>query len=128
MANLPSLAVLVLVAATTVPVVLMAANDAPGTRRPGRTLTGKDALGDVTGDAPGVRRRITFADLVLPHDTPSATNHPKIVKRPEGGFYGWPWYYIGPHQDPRHRGRHPELKDKVIVPTSCCSRTRPRST
>ena len=34
----------------------------------------------------------------------------------EGGFYGWPWWYIGPHQDPRHAGKHPELKDKVIVP------------
>lgn len=33
-----------------------------------------------------------------------------------GGFYGWPWYYIGAHPDPRHRGAHPELKDKVIVP------------
>ncbi len=33
-----------------------------------------------------------------------------------GGFYGWPWYYTGPHQDPRHEGKHPELKDKVIVP------------
>ena len=22
----------------------------------------------------------------------------------EGGFYGWPWWYIGAHQDPRHRG------------------------
>ncbi len=34
----------------------------------------------------------------------------------EGGFYGWPWWYIGPHQDPRHAGKHPELKDKAIVP------------
>lgn len=34
----------------------------------------------------------------------------------EGGFYGWPWYYMGDHQDPRHQGKHPELKDKVIVP------------
>lgn len=34
----------------------------------------------------------------------------------EGGFYGWPWWYIGPHQDPRHQGKHPELKDKAIVP------------
>ena len=33
-----------------------------------------------------------------------------------GGFYGWPWYYMGGHQDPRHPGRHPELKDKVITP------------
>jgi glucose/arabinose dehydrogenase len=34
----------------------------------------------------------------------------------EGGFYGWPWYYMGDHQDPRHEGKHPELKNKVIVP------------
>jgi glucose/arabinose dehydrogenase len=34
----------------------------------------------------------------------------------EGGFYGWPWYYIGDHQDPRHAGKHPELAAKVIVP------------
>ena len=34
----------------------------------------------------------------------------------EGGFYGWPWYYIGGNQDPKHRGKHPELKNKVIVP------------
>ena len=34
----------------------------------------------------------------------------------EDGFYGWPWYYIGGHQDPRHAGKHAELKDKVIVP------------
>ena len=34
----------------------------------------------------------------------------------EGGFYGWPWYYIGGNQDPRHKGKHLELKDKVIVP------------
>jgi len=34
----------------------------------------------------------------------------------EGGFYGWPWWYMGGHQDPRHKGKHPELKDKVITP------------
>jgi glucose/arabinose dehydrogenase len=34
----------------------------------------------------------------------------------DGGFYGWPWWYIGAHQDPRHAGKHPELKDKTIVP------------
>jgi glucose/arabinose dehydrogenase len=34
----------------------------------------------------------------------------------EGGFYGWPWYYIGGHPDPRHAGKRPELKDKTIVP------------
>jgi glucose/arabinose dehydrogenase len=34
----------------------------------------------------------------------------------EGGFYGWPWYYMGPNQDPRFVGKRPELKEKVIVP------------
>ena len=34
----------------------------------------------------------------------------------EGGFYGWPWYYIGDHWDPRLQGKRPDLKDKVIVP------------
>ena len=33
-----------------------------------------------------------------------------------GGFYGWPYYYIGGNQDPRLQGKHPELKDKAIVP------------
>ena len=34
----------------------------------------------------------------------------------DGGFYGWPWWYMGGHQDPRHQGKHPELKEKVITP------------
>jgi glucose/arabinose dehydrogenase len=51
------------------------------------TLTGNDALGDWTTDAPGVRRKITADDLASPYDTPSANNHPRIVKRPEGA---WP--------------------------------------
>ena len=34
----------------------------------------------------------------------------------EGAFYGWPWYFIGGHEDPRHAGSRPDLKDKVMVP------------
>jgi glucose/arabinose dehydrogenase len=34
----------------------------------------------------------------------------------EGGFYGWPWFYMGGHQDPRQKGKHPELQSKVITP------------
>ncbi|WP_419804235.1 PQQ-dependent sugar dehydrogenase [Terriglobus sp.] len=38
----------------------------------------------------------------------------------EGGFYGWPFYYMGGAkggvQDPRHIGKHPELQSKVITP------------
>lgn len=39
-----------------------------------------------------------------------------ITHLQEGGFYGWPWWYMGGHQDPRHEGKHPELGDKVITP------------
>jgi len=39
-----------------------------------------------------------------------------ITRIKDGGFYGWPWYYIGVHQDPRHSGEHPELREKVLVP------------
>ncbi len=34
----------------------------------------------------------------------------------EGAFYGWPWYYIGGNEDPRHAGERPDLADKVTVP------------
>jgi glucose/arabinose dehydrogenase len=34
----------------------------------------------------------------------------------EGAFYGWPWYYIGANEDPRHKGARPDLKDKVTIP------------
>jgi glucose/arabinose dehydrogenase len=33
-----------------------------------------------------------------------------------GGFYGWPWFYMGGRQDPRQQGKHPELQSKVITP------------
>jgi glucose/arabinose dehydrogenase len=33
-----------------------------------------------------------------------------------GAFYGWPWYYLGAHEDPRHAGEKPDLKDKITVP------------
>jgi glucose/arabinose dehydrogenase len=34
----------------------------------------------------------------------------------EDGFYGWPYFYMGGFEDPRHKGKHPELKSKVITP------------
>jgi hypothetical protein len=33
-----------------------------------------------------------------------------------GGFYGWPWYYLGNHEDPHHKGERPDLAGKVIAP------------
>jgi glucose/arabinose dehydrogenase len=34
----------------------------------------------------------------------------------QGGFYGWPYAYIGPNEDPRNKGQKPELVKKTIVP------------
>lgn len=34
----------------------------------------------------------------------------------DGGFYGWPYAYFGPHEDPRRKGERPDLVAKAIVP------------
>ncbi len=34
----------------------------------------------------------------------------------EGAFYGWPWYYLGDHPDPRWEGDAPDIGAKVTVP------------
>jgi glucose/arabinose dehydrogenase len=34
----------------------------------------------------------------------------------EGKFYGWPWYYTGDNEDPRHAGARPDLAGKVTIP------------
>ena len=34
----------------------------------------------------------------------------------EGGFYGWPYSYIGQNEDPRRKGENPDLVKKSIVP------------
>ena len=39
-----------------------------------------------------------------------------ITRVKEGGFYGWPWYYMGSIEDPRHAGERPDLAGHVLVP------------
>jgi glucose/arabinose dehydrogenase len=39
-----------------------------------------------------------------------------VTRVREGGFYGWPWFYIGGNEDPRHAGERPDLKGKITVP------------
>jgi len=34
----------------------------------------------------------------------------------DGGFYGWPWYYMGGHVDPRHQDKHPDLRARMLNP------------
>ena len=39
-----------------------------------------------------------------------------VTRVRDGGFYGWPWFYIGPNQDPRHEGKRADLRATVVVP------------
>jgi hypothetical protein len=39
-----------------------------------------------------------------------------VTRVRENAFYGWPWFYLGGNEDPRHAGARPDLKDKVTVP------------
>jgi glucose/arabinose dehydrogenase len=76
--------------------------------------------------ATGIRNPVGLAIHPVTHDLWTSVNErdelgdhlvPDYITRVrDGGFYGWPWFYIGPHADPRHPGKHPELRDKVIVP------------
>jgi glucose/arabinose dehydrogenase len=66
------------------------------------------ALHPTTGDLwTSVNERDGLGDDLVPD---------YVTRVRPGGFYGWPWYYLGPTQDPRHEGRRPELKSKVITP------------
>ena len=39
-----------------------------------------------------------------------------VTRVKEGGFYGWPWFYMGRFEDPRRAGERPDLAGKAIVP------------
>jgi glucose/arabinose dehydrogenase len=39
-----------------------------------------------------------------------------VTRVQSGGFYGWPWYYIGAREDPRHEGERPDLRQYVVTP------------
>src|SRR5258708_36208610 len=47
-------------------------------------VLGQGKNGDFTSDAPGVRHKITQADLPAPYASPSAEGTPHLMKRPEG--------------------------------------------
>lgn len=66
------------------------------------------AIHPATGDLwASVNERDELGDNLVPD---------YVTRIKEGGFYGWPWYYMGGHQDPRHAGARPELKEKVLTP------------
>jgi glucose/arabinose dehydrogenase len=76
--------------------------------------------------ATGIRNPVGLAVHPVTHDLWTSVNErdelgdhlvPDYVTRVrDGGFYGWPWFYTGAHPDPRHPGKHPELRDQVIIP------------
>lgn len=39
-----------------------------------------------------------------------------LVRIRPGGFYGWPYAYTGPHEEPRHKGVAPDMVKKSIYP------------
>jgi glucose/arabinose dehydrogenase len=39
-----------------------------------------------------------------------------ITRVREGAFYGWPWFYIGDNEDPRHIGERADLRGKITTP------------
>jgi glucose/arabinose dehydrogenase/cytochrome c2 len=39
-----------------------------------------------------------------------------ITRVRRSGFYGWPWFYLGDHEDPRHADERPDLAGTVVVP------------
>jgi glucose/arabinose dehydrogenase len=66
------------------------------------------AINPETGELwTSINERDTYGDNLVP-------DYVTHVER--GGFYGWPWFYIGGNYDPKHQGKHPELQSKVIVP------------
>jgi hypothetical protein len=76
--------------------------------------------------ATGIRNCVGLAVHPVSGDVYCSTNErdglgdnlvPDYVTRVrEGAFYGWPWFYIGSNQDPRHRGERADLDGKVTVP------------
>ncbi len=54
-----------------------------------------------------VNERDTLGDDLVPD---------YITSVQDGGFYGWPYSYIGTHPDPEHVGKRPDLVENAIVP------------
>jgi glucose/arabinose dehydrogenase len=54
-----------------------------------------------------VNERDTLGDDLVPD---------YITSIKDGGFYGWPYSYIGSNYDPEHEGKMPDLVKRAIVP------------
>jgi glucose/arabinose dehydrogenase len=85
----------------------------PDGKNPGVLATGiRNCVGLAVHTASGdlycsTNERDGFGDNLVPD---------YVTRVREGAFYGWPWFYIGNNEDPRHTGERPDLKGKVTVP------------
>lgn len=76
--------------------------------------------------AAGIRNCVGLAIQPVTSDLWCSTNErdglgdnvpPDYVTRVRpGAFYGWPWYYTGNHEDPRHKDERPDLAGQVTTP------------
>ena len=96
------------------------------TNRAAILVTSPDGSEPLRNFATGIRNPVGLAIHPTAGDLWVSTNErdglgdnlvPDYVTRVrEGGFYGWPWYYMGNFQDPRRAGERPDLAGKAIVP------------
>jgi glucose/arabinose dehydrogenase len=96
------------------------------TRRANILVTSPDGKEPVKIFATGIRNPVGLAINPTTGDLWTSTNErdllgddlvPDYVTRvKEGGYYGWPWYYMGNHEDPRLAGIRPDLAGKATVP------------
>jgi glucose/arabinose dehydrogenase len=99
---------------------------APETQRANILVTDPEGSQPLRPYATGIRNPVGLAIHPTTGDLWVSTNErdglgdnlvPDYVTRvKEGGFYGWPWYYLGSFEDPRHAGERPDLAGKAIVP------------
>jgi glucose/arabinose dehydrogenase len=89
-------------------------------------VTDPEGNGPLRTFATGIRNGVSVAVNPQTGDLWTVTNErdglgddlvPDYVTRvKEHAFYGWPWYYLGNHQDPRHKEERADLADRVTLP------------
>jgi glucose/arabinose dehydrogenase/cytochrome c2 len=89
-------------------------------------VTDPEAHQPLKAYATGVRNGVSMAVNPVTGDLWVSTNErdglgdglvPDYVTRiKEGGYYGWPWFYMGNNEDPRLANARPDLAGKAIVP------------
>ena len=86
LANLSAVSLLPLLALLTVAGATPAASSGQTGGSTAPVLTGQAAFTDWNQQAPGVRHKITLADLPEPKPDESVSNQPRVIPRPAGAM------------------------------------------